>query len=103
MYERKSEHFPEHQPTTFDEDALRLEGMLPGRVLRFGDEHGRCIQLFHTTRPYEPERNDPTLEVLMHVIDEDVARQFAQRTTPQRGLAAAVFGYRCDSSWFQYL
>ena len=92
VYERKSEHFPEHQPTTFDEDALRLARMLPGRVLRFGDEHGRCIQLFHTTRPYEPERNDPTLEVLMHVIDEDVARQFAQARLPKEGSLARGSG-----------
>jgi S-adenosylmethionine decarboxylase len=78
VYERKNEHFPEHQPTTFHEDALRLQTMLPGRALCFGDEHGRYVQMFHTTRPYTPETNDPTLEVLMHVIDEEVAARFAQ-------------------------
>ena len=76
VYERKSEHFPEHQSTTFHEDARRLEAMLPGRALRFGDDRGRSIQMFHTTRPYTPETNDPTLEVLMHSVDEDVAHQF---------------------------
>jgi S-adenosylmethionine decarboxylase len=78
VYERKNEHFPEHQPTTFHEDALRLQTMLPGRALCFGDDHGRYVQMFHTTRPYTPETNDPTLEVLMHVIDEEVAARFAQ-------------------------
>jgi len=78
VYERKNEHFPEHQPTTFYEDARRLQAMLPGRALCFGDEHGRYVQMFHTTRPYTPEKNDPTLEVLMHVIDEEVAAHFAQ-------------------------
>ncbi len=77
VYERKSEHFPEHQPTTFYEDARRLHAMLPGRALRFGAEHGRFIQMFHTSRPYTPEKNDPTLEVLMHEIDAEVAEQFA--------------------------
>jgi len=77
VYERKSEHFPEHQPSTFYDDARRLQAMLPGRALCFGDEHGRYIQMFHSTRPYTPEKDDPTLEVLMHVIDESVARQFA--------------------------
>ena len=77
LYERKSEHFPEHQPTTFHEDARRLQTMLPGRALRFGDEHARYIQMFHTTRPYTPGKNDLALEVLMHVIDESVAEQFA--------------------------
>lgn len=92
VYERKSEHFPEHQPTTFAEDARRLEGMLPGRTLCFGDPHGRCIQLFHTTRPYVPKRNDPTLEVLMHVIDEDVAKQFAPARLPEEGSLAQCSG-----------
>jgi S-adenosylmethionine decarboxylase len=76
VYERKSEHFPEHQSSTFYDDARRLQTMLPGRAIRFGDEHGRNVQMFHTTRPYTPEKNDPTLEVLMHMIDEDVVENF---------------------------
>lgn len=80
VYERKSEHFPEHQPSTFYDDARRLQTMLPGRALCFGDEHGRYIQMFHSTRPYAPDKDDPTLEVLMHVIDENFAKQF----TPAR-------------------
>jgi len=79
VYERKSEHFPEHQSTTFREDARRLQTMLPGRALRFGDEHGRYLQIFHTIRPYTPGKNDPTLEVLMHVIDEGIAAKFASQ------------------------
>lgn len=77
VYERKNEHFPEQQPTTFYDDARRLSSMVPGRALSFGDEHGRYVRLFHSTRPFTPETNDPTLEVLMHVIDEEAARQFA--------------------------
>jgi S-adenosylmethionine decarboxylase len=100
VYERKSEHFPEHQPTTFYDDARRLQTMLPGRALRFGDEHGRYIQMFHTTRPYTPEKDDPTLEVLMHVIDEGVAEQFATTRAPDdtslavsSGMAAILPGF----------
>jgi len=89
VYERKSEHFPEHQPTTFQDDARRLQTMLPGRALRFGDGHGRYVQMFHTTRPYTPEKNDPTLEVLMHMIDEDVAEQFTPTRLPG-GTSVAV-------------
>jgi S-adenosylmethionine decarboxylase len=92
VYERKSEQFPEHQSTTFRDDARRLRMMLPGRALRFGDDHGRCIQMFHTTRPYTPEKNDPTLEVLMHAIDEDVAEQFNATRGPKGGLLAASSG-----------
>jgi len=89
VYERKNEHFPEHQSTTFSEDARRLQTMLPGRALCFGDEHGRNVQMFHTTRPYTPETNDPTLEVLMHVIDEDVTQRFTSSCVPS-GASAAV-------------
>jgi S-adenosylmethionine decarboxylase len=92
VYERKSEHFPEHQPTTFSEDARRLGDVFPGRSLCFGDEHGRCVQLFHTTRPYEPQRSDPTLEVLMHLIDDDVAKQFAPAGLPSEGSLAQRSG-----------
>jgi S-adenosylmethionine decarboxylase len=76
VYERKNEHYPEHQPTTFYDDARRLQSMLPGRAIRFGDEHGHYIQMFHTTRPFRPETTDPTLEVLMHAIDPKVAEHF---------------------------
>ncbi len=92
VYERKSEHFPKQQPTTFREDARRLHTMLPGRALRFGDEHGHYVQMFHTSRPYTPEKNDPTLEVLMHVIDEDVAGQFAPARVSKDASVAASSG-----------
>ena len=92
VYERKNEHFPEHQPTTFQQDARRLQTMLPGRALCFGDEHGRYVQMFHTTRPYTPEKNDPTLEVLMHVIDQDVAAQFAPQQVSGDASVAASLG-----------
>jgi S-adenosylmethionine decarboxylase len=107
VYERKSEHFPEHQPTTFYDDARRLQTILPGRALRFGDEHGRYIQMFHTTRPYTPEKNDPTLEVLMHVIDEDVAEQFITTCASDNtslgvssGLAAILPGFATSEHVF---
>jgi len=107
VYERKSEHLPEQQPTTFSDDARRLQTMLPGRALRFGDEHGRYIQMFHTTRPYTPEKNDPTLEVLMHDIDEGVAEQFASTCPPEgtslgvsSGMAAILPGFATSEHVF---
>jgi len=92
VYERKSEHFPEHQSTTFHEDARRLQSMLPGRALRFGDEHGRYLQVFHTTRPYVPATNDATLEILMHVIDERVAEKFTRQRVAEDTSVAASSG-----------
>lgn len=89
VYERKNEHFPEHQVSTFYDDARRLNTMLDGRALCFGDEHGRYVQMFHSTRPYAPEKNDPTLEVLMHAIDEGVAAQFSRPLLADTSIAVS--------------
>jgi S-adenosylmethionine decarboxylase len=92
VYERKNEHYPEHQPTTFYDDARRLESLVPGRAIRFGDEHGHYIQMFHTTRPFVPETTDPTVEVLMHSIDRRVAERFIGGGSTHRKNMAAELG-----------
>ncbi len=92
VYERKNEHYPEHQPTTFYDDARRLQSMLPGRAVRFGDEHGHYIQMFHSTRPFTPETKDPTLELLMHAIDRDVADRFVASRAPAEAKMAESLG-----------
>jgi S-adenosylmethionine decarboxylase len=92
VYERKNEHYPEHQPTTFYEDARRLQALVPGRAIRFGDEHGHYIQMFHTTRPFRPETTDPTLEVLMHSIDHSVAERFIAERAPDGADMAGALG-----------
>ncbi len=76
VYERKNEHFPQLQPTSFHDDARALAALVPGRAVRFGGEYGHSVQMFHTTRPFEPERDDPTLEILMHGIDREIAENF---------------------------
>lgn len=90
VYERKNEHFPERQPTTFYQDARRLNAWIPGRALRFGDEHGHYVQMFHSTRPFTPETTDPTLEVLMHGIDGRVGDAFSSRAADGASLAAKL-------------
>ncbi len=92
VYERKNEHYPEHQPTSFYDDARRLQAMLPGRAVRFGDEHGHYVQMFHTTRPFVPETSDPTLEVLMHAIDRRVAERFIGASADASGRLAEELG-----------
>jgi len=46
VFERRSENFPELQPTTFEQDAERLGGMLPGRTVSMGDPSGDHVNLF---------------------------------------------------------
>lgn len=90
VYERKNEHYPEHQPTTFYDDARRLQALVPGRAIRFGDEHGHYVQMFHSTRPFQAESSDPTLEILMHAIDHDVAQRFIGGPEKCGAMAAAL-------------
>jgi S-adenosylmethionine decarboxylase len=108
VYERKNEHYPEHQPTSFYDDARRLQAMLPGRAVRFGDEHGHYVQMFHTTRPFVPEATDPTLEILMHSIDRRVAERFiganaedASRLARELGLDAILPGFATSEHVFK--
>ncbi|MEM8608889.1 MAG: adenosylmethionine decarboxylase [Myxococcota bacterium] len=92
VYERKNEHLPERQPTTFHQDAKRLNALIPGRAHRFGDEHGHYVQMFHSARPFVPEATDPTLEVLMHGIDDPVASSFTSGAVEDEQALANVLG-----------
>ncbi len=76
VYERKNEHFPERQPSSFYEDAVRLHALVPGRALRFGDEHDHHVHVFHSDRPYVVEQGDTTLEILMHGLRPEAASRF---------------------------
>lgn len=90
IYERKNEHFPENQATTFEQDARRLAALLPGQVHRFGDEGEHCVQVFCSSAPFTPEPTDTTLEILMHGIDPARATRFGVR--PMVGTIAAAVG-----------
>lgn len=92
MYERKNEHFPERQPSSFYEDAERLVAWLPGHALRFGDEHDHHVHLFHTNAPYAVQPDDTTLEILMHGLSPSAAQQFIGCEAPSGSTLAAACG-----------
>lgn len=71
VYERKNEHFPERQPTTFLEDAARLDAVIPGTAHRFGSDHDHRIEMFVSAAGFTPDTGDVTLEVLMHGLGAD--------------------------------
>lgn len=106
IYERKNEHFPHAQPSSFFEDARRLQSALPGRALRFGAEHEHAIRLFHATRDHEPELDDRTLEILMHGIDPRCAARFEGHGyadgsfARSLGLERALAGHTIDEHAF---
>jgi S-adenosylmethionine decarboxylase len=92
IFERKNEHFPHAQPSSFYEDARRLNGWLGGSALRFGVEDEHAVYVFATDRPYEPDEDDVTIEILMHGIHDDVARLFRGGAPPVSGTKAAQIG-----------
>ncbi len=92
FYERKHEHFPQQQPTSFYEDARVLRDRLGGRAVQFGAEHEHAVYLFHTDRQTEPDPDDVTIEVLMHGIDERCAEAFRNARAPEGGSLAASLG-----------
>jgi S-adenosylmethionine decarboxylase len=106
VYERKNEHFPREQLTSFEEDARRLGTLLPGQALRFGAVHGHMIELFHSTRPFEPRDDDTTLEILMHDIAEEQAACFSnhdgkRELAKELGLDALFGGFTIDEFCFE--
>ena len=105
VYERKNEHFPHEQPSSFFDDARALASRIEGRAIRFGVEHGHAVRMFHTTCPHAPESDDRTLEILMHGIDPNVARMFDGESGPgpihpRLGLERALEGYEIDELRF---
>ena len=77
IYERKSEHFPDLQPTRWVDDVARLSEAFPeGAAVRLGDGPYH-VDLFHA-RADEAVARDATIEILMHRPD-------AARCTPFMG------------------
>ena len=107
VYERKNEHFPDRQPSSFYDDAQRLHGWFGGEALRFGDEHDHHVHVFHTDRGYRVDPGDTTLEILMHGLSEESADRFigcapqgATSIAEQVGLPAFLPDFTIDEHPF---
>lgn len=82
IYERKNEHFPKYQPSTFIEDAILLTRYVPGKAFRLGNEDEHHIFLFHIDKAFSPPsggETDVTLEILMHGFDRDLRDIFLSK------------------------
>jgi len=107
IYERKNENFPGLQPSTFDEDAATLDQRIPGTALRFGNENGHHVSLFHLDRDFHPDPDDVTLEVLMYGLDPVQAARFAAapggatKRIRATGIADLFPGFEIDDHAFQ--
>lgn len=104
VLERKNEHFPHAQPTSFEEDAIRLSKVFPGRALSFGCADSHCVRLWHTTHGPSLLPQDSTVEVLMHGIDPSVAGAFqgpdCVATARATGVATVLPGFEVDDHAF---
>ncbi len=77
-YERKDEHYPEMQYSSFDEDVEQLKKLMPGQSMCLGDQNGRHVSLFYLAKTYTPDPLDITVELLMHGIGENAQKLFLQ-------------------------
>lgn len=99
FYERKNELFPQAQSSHFFEDVKLLQEWFPGEALRFGQEDEHHLFLFSTTKNYKAEKDDHTMEVLMHGIDPAIIKTFSeckgcdsQKLREESGIANIVNG-----------
>ena len=86
IYERKNENFPEKQPTTFAEDADRLNQLLPGESQVFGNPEGHHLSLFNLSRPADPAEDDTTTEILMYGLSSEACALFQRGTSRTKAL-----------------
>jgi S-adenosylmethionine decarboxylase len=108
IYERKNEHFPELQPSDFNEDAEALNRMLPGTAVRFGDPDGHHVSLYHLNKRFVPDDDDVTLEVLMYNLDPEVRAMFCRkpetsedRVRGRAGVDRLLPGFTTDDYFFE--
>ena len=109
IYERKSQHFPEYQPTNFFDDVRLLNRMLPGSAFRYGDDDEHHVFLFHHSRHgFRAAAQDSTLELLMYNWDPAVAGRFSEGSQRRRGpirdesgVGHILSGYQIDDFAFE--
>ena len=66
IYERKNELYPGKQATTFQEDVDRLQTLAEGESHVFGNPDRHHLSLFHLNKPFRPDPEDLTTELLMY-------------------------------------
>ncbi|SHH77964.1 adenosylmethionine decarboxylase [Ferrimonas marina] len=67
-YQRKNEYQAQLQKSSFSDDLASLAPHLKGKAWRLGHLDGHHNYLFHLDRPYQPQADDATGELLMYHI-----------------------------------
>jgi S-adenosylmethionine decarboxylase len=71
IFQRKNEYYSHLQHTTFEDDLKILRETVDGTFLLFGHEHEHHNCLFHYNKPFTPDEEDKTFELLMYDICEN--------------------------------
>lgn len=108
-YERKDEHYPEMQYSSFDEDVEQLKDCMPGQAMCLGDQNGRHVSLFYANKSYTPDPMDMTVEILMHGIGERAQQLFlsgtgdmnAEKLRASTGIDKILPGFTIDDYVFE--
>ncbi|GAA4898815.1 adenosylmethionine decarboxylase [Ferrimonas pelagia] len=90
-YQRKNEYQAQLQKSSFADDLASLAPHLSGNAWRLGHLDGHHNYIFHLDRPYCPEPNDATGELLMYHIkgeDADYLRSEGQNIEQIRQMMA---------------
>lgn len=107
IYERKREIFPEYQRSNFYQDVKLLKEQLAGTALRFGDEDDHHIYLFYSANNFTAQKEDRTLEILMHGLDRQAAQIFEsgnahnEQSILKSGVRDLLPGYLVDDFIFE--
>ena len=98
FYERKNELLPREQSSDFFSDVEKLKTWFDGKAMRFGREDEHHLHMFATNQSYLPDKDDHTMEVLMHGIAPEVMELFQrsdlskQELRDQSGISQIVSG-----------
>ena len=74
------------QHSNFADDVARLQDIVDGTQIEFGDKDSHYTELFHLERRYQPSANDRTYELLMYSIDDASSRYFSQEGLTTAGI-----------------
>ena len=67
-FQRKNEYLSHLQKSSFEEDIERLSQRLKGVAFRLGHLDSHHNYVFHMDKPYQPDADDNTSELLMYHI-----------------------------------
>ena len=87
LFQRKNELYSEMQHSNFADDVARLQDIVDGTQIEFGDKDSHYTELVSfRKRRYQPSANDRTYELLMYSIDDASSRYFSQEGLTTAGI-----------------